>query len=300
MTEDVAELSETGRLTKLPGIGKGTAARVRQFLNEGKVDVHQELLEAIPSGLPALLAIQGLGPKKIALMWHRAGVDSIESLRAAIDAGTLTDLPGMGTKTVERILQGVEFLDRSHGRTPIGLALPVAKAIADAVVGQTLQVTAIGVHRVDLPIAVTDGHEGYLVAVSCRGHVAAVGGQLRGDSAVIRRHDVEATVSTIIPIVATSINDATVRQPKWISAEGITVHAAQDAPTRPLGDIVQNVNARPPVAGRGGVKDDTVTIRRPAWPRILQVLAHLHQIAAVSVGHVQSHSIAALTVDGDP
>lgn len=132
VAEDVATLSAEGRLTQLPGIGKGTAARVAQYLKEGKIDVHQELLKDTPPGLIDLLRIPGLGPKKVALMWHRVGVESIDDLLAAIDSGKLIDLPGMGAKSVENIRQGIEFLQRSSGRTSIGLALPVAQEMANA------------------------------------------------------------------------------------------------------------------------------------------------------------------------
>ncbi|MBN2560328.1 MAG: DNA polymerase/3'-5' exonuclease PolX [Phycisphaerae bacterium] len=130
---DLADLAQHGTLTSLSGVGKGTAQRVAQYLAEGKIDVHQELLQTIPPGLPALLTIPGLGPKKIALMWREAGVESLDGLEAAIEAGKLEDLPGMGAKTVEKIRQGMAFLAKSSGRTPIGLALPVARTLAEAV-----------------------------------------------------------------------------------------------------------------------------------------------------------------------
>jgi len=130
-TEDIAALSAAGTLTELPGIGKGTAQRVAQFLSEGKIDVHQELIASVPTGLPALLAIPGLGPKRIALMWKKLGVESMDDLKKAIEAGTLAALPGMGEKSVKKILQGIQFLERSSGRIPLGLAFPLAKQIAN-------------------------------------------------------------------------------------------------------------------------------------------------------------------------
>ncbi len=131
--DDIADMSATGKLTDLPGVGKGTASRVRQFIKEGRIDVREGLLAEIPQGLPALLSVPGLGPKKIALMWRGAGVESLDDLRRAIDKGTLVGLPGMGAKSVEKIRQGIDFLERSTGRTPIGLALPVAQRIADVI-----------------------------------------------------------------------------------------------------------------------------------------------------------------------
>jgi len=131
-TADIAALSAAGRLTELPGVGKGTAERVAQYLTEGKIDVHQKLIASVPPGLPTLLSIPGLGPKRIARMWRELGVESLDDLKNALATGKVASLPGMGDKTAEKIRQGIEFLERASGRIPIGLALPLAKHIADA------------------------------------------------------------------------------------------------------------------------------------------------------------------------
>jgi DNA polymerase (family 10) len=130
-TEDIAALSAAGKLTDLPGVGKHTAQRVTQFLAEGKIDVHQALRASVPAGLPGLLAIPGLGPKRIALVWRELGVECLADLKGALEAGKVALLPGMGQKTADKIRQGIEFLERSSGRIPIGRALPLARQIVD-------------------------------------------------------------------------------------------------------------------------------------------------------------------------
>ncbi|GAH87486.1 unnamed protein product, partial [marine sediment metagenome] len=68
-TEDLSALAEAGELTKLPGVGKGTAAKIEEILRTGRLMQHQELREQVPPGLMALLDIQGLGPKTVARLW---------------------------------------------------------------------------------------------------------------------------------------------------------------------------------------------------------------------------------------
>ena len=51
--------------------GKGTADRIRQYIETGKIDVLTELEAKLPDGLPDLLEIPGMGPKKVALV-HEA------------------------------------------------------------------------------------------------------------------------------------------------------------------------------------------------------------------------------------
>ena len=117
-TEDVANLAAEGRLTELPGIGKGTAGRIEQYLATGKIDVLSELEAKLPPGLPGLLEIQGLGPKKVAAMHAELNVQGLDDLERVIESGALAELSGFGATSVKRISEGIAFLRSSGGRTP--------------------------------------------------------------------------------------------------------------------------------------------------------------------------------------
>jgi len=130
LTEDVADLAAAGTLDKLPGIGKSTVAKVEEYLTTGKVSLHEKLLKSMPPGLPALLSIPGMGPKKVALAWRELNVCNLADLKRVIASGELAQLKGMGAKSVEQIAAGISFAERSAGRTPLGLALPLAEELA--------------------------------------------------------------------------------------------------------------------------------------------------------------------------
>ena len=125
--EDVADVAARSELTKIPGIGKGTAEKIQQYLAEGRITVHQELRSKLPEGLLTLLTIPGLGPKKVAALYKQLKVTTIEQLRSAIAAGQVEKLPGFGAKSVENILEGIGFLASSAGRTPLGIAWEIAE-----------------------------------------------------------------------------------------------------------------------------------------------------------------------------
>lgn len=129
VTEPLAELAARGGLAELPGIGKSMAAKIEEFLSTGKVAMHEELRATIPAGLLKLRAIPGMGPKKIALVWKKLGVDSLDALRAKIQSGELAKLKGMGDKSVEQIAKGIDFAERSGDRTPLGVAWTLADEI---------------------------------------------------------------------------------------------------------------------------------------------------------------------------
>lgn len=125
--QDVAELAAAGRLKELPGVGKGTAERIGQFLSTGHIDVLDELAAKFPPGLPALLDIPGMGPKKVALVHAELKVKNLDDLKKVIDSGAMEKLPGLGAASVKKIREGLAFLESSGGRTPLGIALPIAE-----------------------------------------------------------------------------------------------------------------------------------------------------------------------------
>jgi len=128
--EAVEALAEEKRLTDLAGIGKGTAERIVAYLDTGHIDVLDKLQEKLPDGLPALLEIPGMGPKKVAQVHRELGVASMDDLKRAINDGKLEQLDGLGAASVKKIKQGIVFLESSGDRTPLGVALPIAEAFA--------------------------------------------------------------------------------------------------------------------------------------------------------------------------
>ena len=98
LTQDVAELAAAKTLTELQGIGKSTAAKIEEYLTTGSVSLHSELQESVPAGLPLLLNIPGLGPKRIAQAWKELGVENLNDLKQAISGGR----PPHPTRTMVR------------------------------------------------------------------------------------------------------------------------------------------------------------------------------------------------------
>ena len=126
-SEDVAAMAEAGRLTELPGIGKGIADRIVQYVRTGCIDVLDELQTRFPPTMVELLGIPGMGPKKVALIHQKLGVCDLEGLKRVIESGELAALKGMGETSVRKIAEGIAFVNTSTARTPLGLAITVAE-----------------------------------------------------------------------------------------------------------------------------------------------------------------------------
>jgi DNA polymerase (family 10) len=128
LPKNVASLSRQD-LEEVPGIGKDLAAKIREYLETGRIAKHEELKQGAPAGLLELLRVPGLGPKKAKMLSDKLKVKGIDDLEAAILAGKLTGLPGIQKKTEENILKGIQFLKRGTERRPLGRVLPLVEEI---------------------------------------------------------------------------------------------------------------------------------------------------------------------------
>lgn len=141
---DERSLSEMDDVTKLKGIGKGTAAVIEDLMATGESSLLKELEEVVPKGLLPLLKLPGLGGKKIAKLHQELGIDSAESLKAACEAGKVRELAGFAVKTEEKILKELANLANRSERLPIWQLEPVVLQI-EALLGSMKEVDRFSV-----------------------------------------------------------------------------------------------------------------------------------------------------------
>ena len=102
MEASVVELVAQGRLKEeIPGVGDIVATIITEYVETGTCAKLQEHASDVPQTIVELISIPGLGPKTIKLLYQEAGVDSLQSLRTAIDEGKLKGIKGIGKKTIE-------------------------------------------------------------------------------------------------------------------------------------------------------------------------------------------------------
>jgi len=131
LSEPIEKVYREGRLTNIPGIGKSIAEKIGELIETGKLSYLEELEASIPSGVVELLKIPEVGPKTAWLVYNELGIKSIEEIEQAAREGKLRTLPGLGPKTEENILKGIERLRRLGERVPLGVALPFARQIVE-------------------------------------------------------------------------------------------------------------------------------------------------------------------------
>jgi len=131
--DDIEALAARGELTSLPGIGKGIAAIVAEVIGRGESAQLAALRAGLPAGLPELVALPGLGPKRARALWHELGIASLGELEYACRENRLVALAGFGPATQKRILDAIEFRRRAGGGHHISDGWQAAEETAAAI-----------------------------------------------------------------------------------------------------------------------------------------------------------------------
>ncbi len=106
--EPMAALAgEEGRLEAIRGIGKDLAGKIRDVVTTGTTPLFEELKDKYPEEVLDLTRIQGLGPKRVKLLFDTLGVRSRADLEAAARAGKVRELPRFGETVEQNILKAL-------------------------------------------------------------------------------------------------------------------------------------------------------------------------------------------------
>lgn len=132
LPEPLDRLVAEKRLGDLKGIGDALQEKITLLVTTGRLPYYDELKASLPAGLVELLAIPGLGPKKIKALHDRLGIDSVAKLEAACQAGQVAQLDGFGEKSQTKILEGIIHSRQYAARHLLDDALEAAEPILEA------------------------------------------------------------------------------------------------------------------------------------------------------------------------
>jgi DNA polymerase (family 10) len=144
LEEDLATVVREGRLGDVPSIGATLLEKITALVTTGQLPFYEELRKKTPPGLFDILRIQGLGPKRVKLLYDRLGIDTLDKLAQACESGKVAKLKGMGEKTQQKILDGIQSLRQMGSRVRIDQALELASRLIDRLR------TAPGIIRMEL------------------------------------------------------------------------------------------------------------------------------------------------------
>lgn len=131
LSEPLETLVHEKRLGELKGFGEALQEKVTTLVATGTLPYHAELKASVPPGLVDMLNLPGVGPKKVKRLHDELGLDSVEALEAACQAGRIAQLDGFGEKSQQKILEGIAFRRQFASRHRLLDALVAADPILD-------------------------------------------------------------------------------------------------------------------------------------------------------------------------
>ena len=147
----LASLS-VNELQALEGVGKGIAASIFQLSQEGAFTELSELLEQTPEGVVEMLEINGIGPKKVRVLWQDHQLSSKADVFNACKKGELANIKGFGEKTQEKILRSLEFEDEYAGMVFYAQAETLVKPLEEELKNLQWQFTWLGDYARDIEV----------------------------------------------------------------------------------------------------------------------------------------------------
>ncbi len=116
-------------IEELEDVGEAIASKTVEYLETGTIEELEELREELPVDMDALTAVEGVGPKTVGALYDALGVETLEDLEAAAEAGEIREVPGFGAKTEANILENIPFAREARKRSLLGEARPVADRV---------------------------------------------------------------------------------------------------------------------------------------------------------------------------
>ena len=141
--EEFADLLEAQDVAYKPRAYRRAAENVRAYpgdiarLAHGGEDALdeiaelEELREELPVDIEALTRVEGVGPKTVGTLYEALGVETLDDLEAAAEAGEIRDVSGFGATTEQNILENIEFAREATERELLGQARPRGEGVVD-------------------------------------------------------------------------------------------------------------------------------------------------------------------------
>jgi DNA polymerase (family 10) len=81
--------------------------------------------------MAALTRVEGIGPKTAKKLYDALGIETLDDLEAAAEAGEIQTVSGFGAKTEQNILDHLDFARQAGERSLLGTARPIGEEIRD-------------------------------------------------------------------------------------------------------------------------------------------------------------------------
>ncbi|WP_436923687.1 DNA polymerase/3'-5' exonuclease PolX [Halosimplex amylolyticum] len=143
---DVARLAHGGEdaLDDIEGVGDAIASKIVEYVETDEIQELEELRADLPVDMEELTRVEGVGPKTVGALYEALGIETLDDLEAAAEAGEIQEVSGFGAKTEQNILENIEFAREATERELLGEARPRGERVVDYLAGRP------AIDRIDL------------------------------------------------------------------------------------------------------------------------------------------------------
>jgi DNA polymerase (family 10) len=133
LSDDLKRLVAEKKLGEVRGLGAALADKITTLVTTGELPYLTDLRRQVPAGLVEMRQLQGVGSKKVKALHDALGIDTVEKLKAACEAGEVAKLKGFGAKTQANILEAIHFREEAGKRVRIDQATGLVEALVERV-----------------------------------------------------------------------------------------------------------------------------------------------------------------------
>jgi DNA polymerase (family 10) len=132
-TVDVETLAAEGEdaVAEIDDVGDAISSKVVEYVETGEIEELEALRAELPVEMAALTSVEGVGPRTVGQLYEELGVQTLDDLEAAAEAGEIQELKGFGEKTEANILDGIPFAREAHERQLLGEARPRGERVRE-------------------------------------------------------------------------------------------------------------------------------------------------------------------------
>lgn len=202
----VRRLGEGESLPKIPGIGVDLAGKIREIATTGRCTLLERLRSQTTPALVELLRLPSLGPKRVRLLHDELGIDSLNTLREALQSGRVQTLHGFGERTATRLLEAIDrhvTATKRHLLADVDLTAGALVAYLHGVAGVSHVAVAGSARRMretvgDLDVLTTAANPGAVSRAFCDfDQVASINARGRTRSSVVLRSGLQVDLRVV-------------------------------------------------------------------------------------------------------
>ena len=129
--DSVSDLVDDGldAVQEIDGVGEAIGEKIVEYVETGTIEELESQRKTLPVEMDTLTRVEGVGPKTVGKLYDALGIETLDDLETAAEAGDIQAVSGFGAKTEQNILDNIEFARQAGQRSLLGTARAVGEEV---------------------------------------------------------------------------------------------------------------------------------------------------------------------------